>query len=112
MGSGISAAQWLTVVINVLLPIVVALVTNRTADGAVKALVLLTLSALSGYLVQVLAAVQAGVLIDWSQVTFTAVVGLVVAVASHFGLWKPVGLTGSNGVVQVKVPSGIGGQSS
>lgn len=110
MGAGITASEWLTFVINVGLPIVVAAVTSRFADGAVKALVLLGLSALSGLLVGVLAAVNAGQAVDWSHVLFTAAVGYVMAVASHFGLWKPVALTGSNGVIQMKAPAGIGGR--
>lgn len=110
LGSDISATQWLSLVINVLLPIVVAVVTSRVADGAVKALVLLVLSALASYLVAILASVQAGTAVDWSQTTFTALVGLVVAVAGHFGIWKPTGLTGSAGLIQSRMPGGIGGR--
>jgi hypothetical protein len=110
MGSDITASQWLSLAINVLLPIVVALVTSRVADGAVKALVLLVLSALATYLVAILASVEAGTAVDWSQTTFTALVGLVVAVSSHFGVWKPTGLTGSDGVIQRKAPAGLGGR--
>jgi phosphate/sulfate permease len=99
-------------IINTALPLVVALVTSRFADGAVKALVLLALSALSGLLVGVLAAVNAGAPVDWSHVLFAAVVGYVVAVASHFGLWKPTGVTGSNGVIQTKAPAGMGGTAA
>lgn len=110
LGSNISASQWLTLIINTLLPIVVALVTSRVAGGAVKALVLLVLSALSSYLVAILASVEAGTPIDWSQTTFTALVGLIVAVSTHFGVWKPTGLTGSDGLVQRTVSAGIGGR--
>lgn len=105
---GLTASEWLTMIVNTALPLVVALVTSRFADGAVKALTLLALSALSGLLVGVLAAVNAGLPVDWSHVLFAALVGYVVAVASHFGLWKPVNLTGANGVIQVKAPAGIG----
>jgi phosphate/sulfate permease len=110
--SGLTASEWLTMIINTALPIVVALVTSRFADGAVKALVLLALSALSGVLVGVLAAVNAGLPVDWSHVLFTAVVGYVVAAVAHFNLWKPLGVTGSNGVIQVKAPAGIGASAA
>jgi predicted Na+-dependent transporter len=110
LGSDISASQWLSLAINVVLPIVVALVTSRVAGGAVKALVLLVLSAISSYLVAILASVEAGTAVDWSQTTFTALVGLVVAVSTHFGVWKPTGVTGSDGLVQRKVSAGIGGR--
>lgn len=110
MGSTITASEWLTLAINTVLPIVVAFVTSRFADSAVKALVLLLLSTVSGVLVGVLAAVEAGQAVDWSHVLFTALVGYLVAAVAHFGLWKPTGVTGSNGVVQVKAPAGIGGR--
>jgi hypothetical protein len=110
LGAGLTASEWLTFLINTALPIVVALVTSRFADSAFKALVLLGLSAVSGVLVGVLAAVNAGQAIDWSHVLFTALVGYLIAVVAHFGLWKPVAVTGSAGVVQVKAPSGMGGR--
>lgn len=110
MGTTISAAQWLNVLINVLLPIVVAVLTSRVADGAFKALVLLVLSAVSGFLVSWLSAVDNAVAFDMSQAGFTALTGLIVAVAAHFGVWKPVGVTGSAGVVQLAIPRGMGGR--
>ena len=102
--------QWLNVIINVLLPIVVALVTSRVADGAVKALVLLVLSAASSLLTSWYAAADAGVAFDLIQALNTTVTGLVIAIAAHFGVWKPTGVTGSGGVVQLKAPAGIGGR--
>lgn len=103
--------QWLNVIINVLLPIVVALVTSRVADGAVKALVLLVLSAATGLLTSWYAAADAGVAFDLNAAAFTTMTGLVVAIAAHFGVWKPTGVTGSGGVVQLRAPAGIGGRA-
>lgn len=99
MGSTITASEWLTLAINTVLPIVVAFVTSRLADSGAKALALLALSALTTYLVGILAALNAGQGIDWSHLTFTAIVGFGIAVAAHFGLWKPVGITGTEGAV-------------
>lgn len=112
MGTTISLAQWLNAGINVLLPILVAVLTSRVADGAVKAFVLLLLSAVSGYLVSWLSALDNGLAFDFSQASFTAVLGFVVAVAAHFGVWKPGGVTGSGGAVQGAMPGGIGGRHS
>lgn len=103
-----SPEQWLNVTINLVLPIVVAVVTKRTADGALKALTLLILSAVSGYLVVILAAYQHGVQPDLGYATWTALLGLIVAIGSHFGLLKPVGITGSAGWVQTRLPGGMG----
>jgi hypothetical protein len=110
MGTTISLAQWLNAGVGVILPIVVALITSRVADGAVKALVLLALAAVSGYLISWLDATNSGVAFDFSQASFTAVLGFVVAVASHFGLWKPAALTGSGGSIQNALPGGLGGR--
>jgi hypothetical protein len=112
MGTAPTALQWLNVLINVLLPIVVAVVTSRTADGAAKALTLLVLSAIAGLGTSALAAMNAGQAFDWSQAGFTTLVGFVIAVASHFGVWKPAALTGSAGVIQLRMPGGLGGARS
>lgn len=109
MGTAPNWSQWLNVLINVLLPIVVAVVTSRAADGSVKALVLLVLSAASGFLTSWWGAVDAGQAFDLSQAGFTAVTGLVIAIAAHFGVWKPNGVTGSGGFVQQAMPAGMGG---
>src|SRR5688500_13670649 len=98
MGTTITLAQWLNAGVNVLLPIVVALVTARAAAGTVKALALLLLSATSGYLISWLDAVNGGAAFDFSQASFTAALGFVVAVAAHFGVWKPTAVTGSDGI--------------
>lgn len=97
MGTSITAAQWLNLGINVLLPIAIALVTTRVTSGAAKAVALVALSALSGFMIAWLDAINHGLAFDLSQAGFTALTGLVVAIAGHFGFWKPVGLTGSGG---------------
>jgi hypothetical protein len=112
MGIAISTSQWLNVLVNAVLPIVVAIVTSKVAGGAVKALTLLILSAVSGFLVSWLAALDAGEPFSLSAAGFTALMGLVIAVAAHFGLWKPTGVTGSDGVVQTRLSGGIGGRGT
>ena len=97
MGTTISNAQWLNLGVNTLLPILVALITDRLASGSVKAGLLLILSAVSGFGIAWLDAVNHGVGFDFSQAGFTAVTGLIVAGAAHFTVWKPVGITGSEG---------------
>ena len=111
MGSTISNAQWLNVAINTVLPILVAIITARTADGGVKAVVLLFLSALSGFLVAWLDAVNNHLTWDWSQALFTVAIGFVAAVAAHFGVWKPGHVTGATGKIQSAAPAGLGARS-
>lgn len=111
MGTTISLSQWLAAAVGTVLPIIVAIVTARVADGAVKALVLLVLAAISGYLISWLDALNDGVAFNFSQASFTAVLGFIVAVASHFGIWKPTAVTGSGGVIQSRIPGGLGGSA-
>jgi hypothetical protein len=109
MGTTISAAQWLNLGVNVLLPIIVAIVTRANAAGGVKAVTLLVLSALSGFLIAWLDALNHGLVFDFSQAGFTAVTGFIVAVAAHFSVWKPAGVTGSDGAAaQVGIGQGSG----
>lgn len=110
MGSSVEWIWWLSVVVNVALPIVVALVTARVADGSVKALVLLVLASLSSLLTTVLDMQVAGELFDLRQLVLDALVAFAIAVVAHFGMWEPANLTGSAGVVQRAVPAGIGGR--
>lgn len=112
MGTSISNAQWLNVAINVVLPAVVALVTARLAHPGLKAVLLLFLSAVSGFLVSALAAVDSGVGFDWSQAGFTVLSGFAVAVLAHFGLLKPMSITGAQGSIQTSMPGGVGGPCS
>jgi hypothetical protein len=111
MGSAPTALQWLNLLINILLPMVVAGITARTADGWAKAVTLLILSAVSGFGLSVIEAYNAGMPPDLGKSAWVALVGLIVAIGTHFGLWKPGGLTGSAGLIQTRMPGGFGGQS-
>lgn len=92
--------------LGVVLPNLVALVTARLAGSSVKAVVLLLLSALAGLLTQVIA--QSGVF-HWKPALLSFGWTFLFSVASHYGLLKPVGMTGTNGAIQVNVPNGLGG---
>jgi hypothetical protein len=75
--------------VGFLLPILVGIVTRWTTRSAAKAVLLLLLSAVSGFLTSW--AADPGV--HWSLAALYAGEAWVVAVASHFGLWKPGGVT-------------------
>lgn len=100
--------QWLNVAVNLILPMVVALVTHRTAEGWLKSVTLLVLSAVSGFGLSVIEAYQAHVPPDLGVSAWNALVGLIIAVGVHFGVWKPIGATGSDGWIQRTVPTGVG----
>jgi len=95
----------LNLLVAVVLPILVALVTRRFAASWFKAVTLLALSVLSGWLGDLAAHDGTFVL---GRAVAEIVVAFVVAVAAHYGLWKPVGLTGSGGLVATVVPAGVG----
>lgn len=111
MGITVSGAQWLNLLINLFLPAVVAWVTARNASAQLKSILLALLSALSGFLVSWLDALNNLLPFDWSQAGFTVLTGFLFAVAFHFGLLKPAGLTGSEGSIQLRVPGGLGDTS-
>jgi hypothetical protein len=91
----ITLAQLISLVVGTLLPIAVALITDRAASGGAKAITLLALSAVTSFLSAWLVALNTGAAFDFSQAAFGVLVTFIVAVASHFGFWKPVGASGS-----------------
>lgn len=106
----IGASDWLNFAINAGLPALVALVTARLAHPGLKAVVLLFLSAVSGFLTSWLAACATiCAAFDWPHTVFSVLSGFAVAVLVHFGLLSPLAITGSGGAIQTAVPSGIGG---
>lgn len=98
---------WLTFAVSVALPVLVALVTQRLASGAVKSLVLLFLSLVTGFATS-LFATDGTFELKSAGVAFA--VSFVTAVAAHFGLLGSNGLnlTGKNGAVATALPSGVG----
>lgn len=71
------------------LPIVVGLVTRWDTHSGVKALLLLLLQSLGQFLAQL---AQPGGY-SLKEAAWSAVVGFVIAVAAHYGLWKPTGVS-------------------
>lgn len=103
----ITLAQLISAVVGVLLPIVVAVVTDRVARPGVKAVVLLALAAVTSFLTEWLVALNSAATFDWSQAGFGVLLTFVVAVAMHLGLWRNVGASGAASPV-----AGIGPDSS
>lgn len=101
--------NWLNVIGSVVLPTLVALVTKRIASAGLKSLVLALLSVVSG-LVQEL--VLANGVFEWRSFAANAFTQFVLAVVVHYGLMKPLGVTGSSGAIAQAVPGGVGGTVS
>ncbi len=93
-----------TAAVTAFIPWLTALFAAQHAPQAVKAGVTVLLSAATGILVEL----QADPGYDWKSAVLFAAEGFAVATLSHLNVWKPLGLTGSNGVIQTKVPKGVG----
>lgn len=81
----------LSLVVTVLLPVLVGLLTKASWSGRAKAILLLALSAVNALVTSGLEAANTGVDWEFIPVLYTIVINFMIAVAVHFGLWKPVG---------------------
>jgi hypothetical protein len=95
---GSTGAEVLWLAVTILMPIAVGLVTSPRTPARYQALLLTALSIVNGLLSEALAA---GDGYDWRKAITQAVVAFVVAVAAHFGLWRPTGA--SSAAVQAGV---------
>lgn len=75
---------------TVLMPVAVGLVTKATTSSALQSVFLLGLSLINGVLS---AALAAGDGFSWGKAILQAAVSFVIAVAVHYGVWKPTGVT-------------------
>lgn len=92
MNVNLNSAYWLGLAISVVLPVLVGLVTTRVTSAGVKAVLLLALTAANGFLIELAGPHPDG----WSLGTaiVLTLVSFGTAVLSHFGLWKPTGVSG------------------
>lgn len=86
-------AQVLTLLISIVFPVLVGLVTTIRTSSTVKALLLATIALASGLISQWLVALNGNYDFDLFSALITGLGAWVVAVATHFGLWKPTGVS-------------------
>lgn len=106
--AGFTWVQLLTLLVSFVLPALVALVTKRMASSGLKAVTLFGLSALLGFLSELLDALVTALPFELGAAVFFWLASFVLAVASHYGLLKPLKMTGSQGAIATAVPGGIG----
>ena len=87
----INSAYWLGLFISIGLPVLVGLVTTRVTHAGTKAVLLLALSTLNGFLVEL---AQPGPGYNVGTAAVLSLVAFATGVLMHFGLWKPVGIAG------------------
>lgn len=97
---------WLNLVIAMLLPMLVDLVVKKVAPPRLKSTALLFLAAVGASLTEIY---NAGGVFDLATAAINTVIMFVVAVAAHFGYWKPQAVTGKDGFIQRVLPGGVGG---
>jgi|SRR6185312_2396113 hypothetical protein len=96
---------YLTLIVGTILPALVSLVTHQLASSKYKTVVLLVLSVLAGVGTQMLS--NGGHLV-LDQAALTSAGSFGIAWVAHEGLLKPLGLTGTTGLLNSKVPGGLG----
>jgi hypothetical protein len=87
----LTRAEVIGLLVTLVLPILVGLATTRVTSPGTKAVLLLALTALNGFLVEL---GNAGPDYNVANGAFYTLAGFVTAVAVHFGLLKPTGIAG------------------
>jgi hypothetical protein len=85
--------QVLTFLVAIFLPLLVGLVTKVVTHPGTRAILLALLSAVIGFLSELLTALQTQSAFDVGAALITWLGIFVVAVATHFGIWKPTGVS-------------------
>lgn len=76
-----------------ILPVIVGLITTRVTSSAIKAVLLAAATLVTSLLVELARALSAGEVYDLGVALLAALPTFVIAVAGHFGLWKPTGVS-------------------
>jgi hypothetical protein len=92
MNVNLDKAYWLGLLVSVVLPVLVGLVTTRVTNAGIKAVLLLALSTATGFVTEYAGSHDAGYSVGTAAVL--ALVSFATGVLSHFGFWKPVGVSG------------------
>lgn len=88
-GDPIRVQLW-SLLVGTVLPVLVGLVTRSSTSNGLKAILLAAFSAISGFATEVL---ESGDDFQMSTALITALGTFLVGVATHFGLWKPTGVS-------------------
>lgn len=92
MTVNLDQAYWLGLLVSVILPVLVGLVTTRVVHAGTKAVLLLALSTATGFVIEYAGPHDAGYSVGTAATL--ALVSFGTGVLSHFGFWKPVGVSG------------------
>lgn len=90
MNAHLDKAYWIGLLISVVLPVLVGLVTTRVTSAGLKGVLLLALSTLNGFLVEL---ANPGPDYHVQTAIILSLVAFGTGVLAHFGLWKPAGVS-------------------
>lgn len=85
----ISLLQALTFLVAVVSPVLVGLVTTRVTSSGRKAVLLAAVAAVTGFGSEIINALNTQTLYNLGDGLVAALTAFVIAVAFHYGLWKP-----------------------
>lgn len=100
----------LTLVAGTILPLLVGLVTTRATSPGTKAVALAAISVAASLLTELAAALQSGTEYNLGMALLASLGVFLVAVGTHYGLWKPTGVSGAaqEHLRTAEVPDGTG----
>ncbi len=98
----------LNLLLAAVLPMLTAVITARFANSSIKSLTLVLLTVISTALQTIF---DDGGSFEVRPFLITTVMQFVLSVGLHFGLLKPISITGENGAIASSVPAGVGGPS-
>lgn len=107
--SSVQTLALVNMVVSFIIPLVLQLVTNSQAPEPFKAVFALAVAAIVGALTPFLTGLQTWPPSDWAAIFLSAGSVFLTSILAHYGLWKPVGITGSTGSIATAVPGGVGG---
>lgn len=85
--------QLLTLLASFGIPVLVGFVTKETTNAGLKATLLAALALVAGVVSEAVDAATAGTAFDLFGSIYSFAGAFIVAVASHYGFWKPTGVS-------------------
>lgn len=95
VGFTLDPATIVQLLVAFVLPVLVGLVTTRVTSAAAKAWLLAGLTLVASLLVELGRTIASGGVFDVGIALLAALPAFVVSVATHYGLWKPTGVSGA-----------------
>lgn len=106
MTVNLDKAYWIGLLVSVVLPVLVGLVTTRVTHPGSKAVLLLALSTITGFVTEY---ANPGPGYDVGTAVVLALVSFGTGVLAHFGLWKPttVAAKAQDSLITTRTPQGV-----